>query len=95
MSIIPNLSQECLDTIECIIDSDPHKEGLYVPNTSIPILSFDSAAKLSPQRILILALSYIDEITEIITSSHLNDLELYTLSLHCNIERIYPFLSAK
>lgn len=84
MSIIPGLSRESLSVIDCIVDSDPHKVGLFVPNTSIQIVAFDEIKSSPVDKILILALSYVGEIVEIIKSTQL-DCQIYTISVQGEI----------
>jgi SAM-dependent methyltransferase len=48
--------------ISCIIDSDVHKQGKFVPNSNIPVISIDSAKLLCPDAVIILALSYREEV---------------------------------
>ena len=56
--------------IDGVIDSDPNKHGLYIPNTSIKVFSILQSLKQKPDVIIILALSYIDEIKKIVRKNH-------------------------
>jgi SAM-dependent methyltransferase len=48
------------------IDSDPHKIGKFIPNTAIEILSISDPRLLEYSEVLILALSYQNEISNLI-----------------------------
>ena len=48
------------------IDSDPHKIGKFIPNTAIEILSISDPRLLEYNEVLILALSYQNEISNLI-----------------------------
>lgn len=54
--------------IACIIDSDPNKQGRFVPNTTIPVVSVADAAGMNIKTVLILALSYREEIAALARS---------------------------
>ena len=45
-----------------IIDNDPHKQGCFVPNTAISVVPPAALAELNPTVVLVLALSYREEI---------------------------------
>lgn len=45
-----------------VIDSDPHKAGKYVPNTSIRVMPPAEAFAATPETVFVLALSYREEI---------------------------------
>ncbi len=62
LSMFSASSAETLNLIECVIDSDPHKQGMFVPGSSIPVVSPEQTAQIKPDVILILALSYREEI---------------------------------
>jgi hypothetical protein len=69
LSILTRLSAqwpEALVGIRGVIDSDSHKFGRYIPNTGIPILLPSQLLNGMADTVVILALSYIDEITELI-----------------------------
>lgn len=70
---------ELRDKISCVIDSDPHKQGLFVPNSKIPVISMSDAKQLSLDVVLILALSYREEITAIIRDQLSNCRSILTL----------------
>ncbi len=58
------------DYITAIIDSDPNKQGLYIPNTAIKILSPNQCFSVNPKTIIVLALSYRNEIAELIKNNY-------------------------
>ncbi|MFO1449145.1 MAG: class I SAM-dependent methyltransferase [Opitutaceae bacterium] len=62
LSMFSASSPETLALIECVIDSDPHKQGKFVPGSSVPVVSPDQGDRLKPDVLLILALSYREEI---------------------------------
>jgi SAM-dependent methyltransferase len=62
LSILAASPTELFPRIRGVIDSDPHKHGRYVPNTAIPIVSPEEGIALRPDVVLILALSYREEI---------------------------------
>lgn len=46
----------------CVVDSDPNKQGRYIPNTSLVVVSPKNTPNIKLGAILILALSYKEEI---------------------------------
>jgi SAM-dependent methyltransferase len=62
LSILAACVDEVFPLITAIIDSDPHKHGRFVPNTHIPVIAPHEAAALNPDVVLVLALSYREEI---------------------------------
>lgn len=52
------------DFIDFTVDRSPHKQGLYLPGTHIPILHPDSIRSARPDYVLILPWNLKDEITE-------------------------------
>ncbi len=66
LSIFSAFSQEFARRIDCVIDSDPHKHGRFIPNTPIPVLSPGEGICRNPDVVLVLALSYREEIATII-----------------------------
>ena len=68
LSILSASPSYLLPNIVGIIDSDPHKHGRYVPNTAIQVVAPDQGSKLAPDVVLILALSYSEEIAASIRS---------------------------
>lgn len=81
LSIFSGFRENISDHIIGVIDSDPNKHGLYIPNTSIKIISLPQAKTLKPDVVIILALSYVDEIKNIIKK---NFSEVLLLSLDKN-----------
>ena len=66
LSILAAARDSMAGLVACVIDSDPHKHGRFVPNTAIPIVSPDGAAAYAPAAVLILALSYREEIAALV-----------------------------
>lgn len=64
LSILATCRESLWGNILCVIDSDPHKHGLYVPNSPIPVVSPAVAADMKPDVVLVLALSYREEIAD-------------------------------
>lgn len=64
LSVLSATPTDVFQHIAGVIDSDPHKHGRFVPNTSIEIMSPLQAAALLPDVLFILALSYREEIAE-------------------------------
>lgn len=85
LSILSASSAELLSSIICIIDSDPHKHGRYVPGTSIPVLSPASGADVRPDVIIVLALSYREEIAATIRQRIPSCLSILTLDDNARI----------
>ncbi len=50
------------DFIDYVVDRSPHKQGLYLPGTHIPILHPDMLMKTKPDYVLILPWNLKDEI---------------------------------
>jgi SAM-dependent methyltransferase len=88
LSILAACSSDIYTRISCIIDSDPHKHGLFVPNTNIRIVSPSEAINLQPEVIFVLALSYREEISSIVRSTLSSCESLFTLDDHGFIKQI-------
>lgn len=73
------------DVFSCVIDSDPNKQSKFVPNTELPIVSIDVAADRQLDQILILALSYINEIAEGIRQKFSSAVEIFTIDSEGNL----------
>jgi SAM-dependent methyltransferase len=69
ISILSALNGRFLQKISYVIDSDLNKQGLYIPNSDIEIVSSDDAITANVNIIIILALSHSKEIFEQIQSS--------------------------
>lgn len=68
------------ESICVIIDSDPNKQGRFVPNTGIKVVSPDEAIAKRPESIVILALSYRDEIVKVINKKYSSCHEILTIN---------------
>lgn len=64
LSIFSASAPETLAQIDCVIDSDPHKHGKFVPGTAVAVLPPEQAAMRNPDVVFILALSYREEIAD-------------------------------
>ena len=62
LSIVSKNPEYFSSHFTCIIDSDPNKQGKYIPNTSLVVESPTNTPNIKVDAILILALSYRDEI---------------------------------
>jgi cyclopropane fatty-acyl-phospholipid synthase-like methyltransferase len=67
------------DNFRCVIDSDPNKQGKYVPNTRLLVDSPVNASKVGLDSILILALSYRNEIAKQLRDLMGKDIEIASL----------------
>jgi SAM-dependent methyltransferase len=79
LSIIAKDAKFFSENIRYIIDSDPNKQGRFVPNTSIEVVSIDQLTHSQTDQVLILALSYTKEITALIQKHISSDLEVFTI----------------
>lgn len=61
-SIVASLSTELNDYVPIVIDRDPNKHDLFIPNTMIKVISPELITTHSIEIIIVLALSYIQEI---------------------------------
>jgi hypothetical protein len=62
LSIISKNPEYFSKHFTCVIDSDPNKQGRYVPNTSLLVESPSNTPNIKLNAVLILALSYRNEI---------------------------------
>lgn len=85
LSILAASPTELVSRITCIIDSDPHKQGHFVPNTSIAIVDRDRAIMINPEVIIVLALSYREEIATAIREHFPSSCLIMTLDDHGRI----------
>lgn len=68
------------DIIDYVVDVNPHKQGLFLPGTQIPIVSQDYLKQNSPDYLLILPWNLKDEIIA----------QLSVLDLHCKYVTLIP-----
>lgn len=52
------------DIIDFVVDSNPHKQGLYLPGSLIPIVNMDALLKAKPDYLIILPWNLTEEITQ-------------------------------
>lgn len=88
LSILSALPSNLYQKISYVIDSDPHKSSLFVPNSNIRVISPKDAMSKQPEAILILALSYRQEIAEIVRSQFKSCKTLLTLDDYSSIRQI-------
>jgi SAM-dependent methyltransferase len=65
--------------VDCVIDSDPHKHGTFIPNTNIPVVAPADGALRQPDVVFVLALSYREEIVGMIREQFSPDCLIMTL----------------
>ena len=63
-----------------VIDSDPNKQGFFVPNTRVKVVSPEQITGAPPDSIIVLALSYRDEIIKKIREIYPSCKEIITIS---------------
>lgn len=64
ISILTTLPYHIVNEIVFVIDDDPHKWNKYIANSKVPVVgSTEVSTSFEPDNVLILALSYIDEIS--------------------------------
>ena len=85
LSILAACPNNLISNITCIIDSDPHKHGMFVPNTLIPVVSSAAINDYGAEVILILALSYREEIANLIRTQSLTCNKILSLDEHGSI----------
>lgn len=88
LSILAASPKELLSNIAGIIDSDPHKNGRYVPNTAIEVVAPERASGLKPDVVFVFALSYRAEIAAAIRQLMPNCQEIFTLDDDGHISRL-------
>lgn len=79
VSIGSVMPKEILKQVEFVIDSDPHKHGRYLPNSEVGVVAPHVAEAIGIDAIIILALSYVDEIATIINDRIPGCTEVYTV----------------
>lgn len=52
------------DLLPCVADRNPHKQGLFLPGTHIPVVAPEVIAELRPDYLLVLPWNIIDEVKE-------------------------------
>jgi SAM-dependent methyltransferase len=85
LSILAACGAELHSKIMCIIDSDPHKHNMFVPNTLIPVVSFAKLDDYNAEVIIVLALSYRDEIANLIRANGKSCNKILSLDDHGSI----------
>lgn len=90
LSIVANMSPSALSQISSVIDSDPHKQGFFLPNTSIPIVGPLSSEALSSDCIIILNLSYTKEVYSTILAQNTKNPAVWSVHVDNRILRVHP-----
>lgn len=85
LSILAACPPDLSPQIVAIIDSDPHKHGRYVANTVIPVVAPEQACTLQPNVVIVLALSYREEIAASVRQRIPGCKSILTLDDHGNI----------
>ena len=80
LSLFPSLSIEINEKIEYAIDSDPHKQEKYIPGTNIKVKPPEILKKSNIDTIIILALSYRQEIKNSIQDLSSKEVEIWTIT---------------
>jgi hypothetical protein len=80
LSIATMLSRETLARICYVIDSDPHKHGLFLPNSPCAIMPPSEAVRNPPAIIINFALTYGDEIYRTIRNTFDRLPDVYSLT---------------
>ncbi|MGB5748258.1 MAG: class I SAM-dependent methyltransferase [Desulfobacterales bacterium] len=66
MNVLPGAA-----AIDCVIDINPHKQGLYVPGTGQQVVSPERLPEIRPDVIIVMNPLYLDEIDQMITDLNL------------------------
>jgi SAM-dependent methyltransferase len=85
LSILAACPDDLLSKITCIVDSDPHKHGMFVPNTLIPVVSPSKLNDHNAEVMIVLALSYREEIANLIRAYSKNCNKILSLDDHGSI----------
>lgn len=78
LSVLATLDLKTLDRVMCVIDDDPHKWNKFIPNSGVPVIGSEKVKEFAPENVLILALSYIDEIATKV-KKHLPAANIFTV----------------
>lgn len=62
-----------------VIDSDPNKQGLFIPNTNVMVFSPEQGTSMTPNTVIVLALSYRNEIAKSIRENYASCTEILTV----------------
>ena len=86
LSIISKNPRYFSSHFRCVIDSDPNKQGKYVPNTSLAVVSPLEAPEIKLDAILILALSYKNEIVNQLRQLLGQEIQIASIDQHGKIQ---------
>jgi SAM-dependent methyltransferase len=50
------------ETIDFVVDRNPHKQGLWIPGATLPVLDPAALLERQPRHVLVLAWNYVDEV---------------------------------
>lgn len=89
ISLVSSNSKFFTDNFQFAIDSDPYKIGKFIPNTAIEILSINDPRLNEHEEILILALSYQDEINNLIQEKLDHISSIYSMGEDNTLRRLF------
>ena len=89
ISLVTSNSEFFTDNFEFAIDSDPNKIGKFIPNTAIEILSINDPRLRDYEEILILALSYQNEINNLIQEKLVGVHSIYSMGQDNVLTRLF------
>jgi 2-polyprenyl-3-methyl-5-hydroxy-6-metoxy-1,4-benzoquinol methylase len=76
------------DRFDCVIDSDPHKQGKFIPNTTLQVRSPLDLSNAGIDQIIVLALSYQREIGQQARAQIPSCKEIYTVNNLAGLESL-------
>jgi hypothetical protein len=74
------LAPDTLAKLSYVIDSDPHKHSLFIPNSSVQVIPLQEALKQPPNVVVILALTYQQEIRDLARKHFSPDTSILSLT---------------
>lgn len=80
LNIVSAIPRSVLGEIAFVIDSDPHKKKLFLPNTEVSIIAPEDKLVQKIDAVIILSLSYIDEIANYVKSNIQNCRSIVTIN---------------
>lgn len=89
ISLVSSNSKFFTDNFQFAIDSDPYKIGRFIPNTSIEILSINDSRLEEYEEILVLALSYQDEISDLIQEKLAQVRTIYSMGKNNTLRQLF------
>lgn len=80
LSAVTMLAPDTLAKLSYVIDSDPHKHSLFIPNSSVQVIPLQEALKQPPNVVVILALTYQQEIRDLARKHFSPDTSILSLT---------------